>query len=197
MTELSDAFRKFFLEAKNLVAIHIGFLPKHPLSLTLDTLFHGIHWKTLRMLSLQGWHLTAEDLNWLLHRHRAHLRALHLVSVSLRTGKWDSVLNVLRHELERLDRLELREIGYDADFISIGVEITEPIPFPPQFSSSAIQSLSVDELGDDGVCVRKDQERLWEAWVLTGRWEEEQGQVKNEYRNEAGHGNGDMTTETS
>lgn len=195
MTELSDLFRNFFLEAKNLVAIHIGFLPKHPLSLTLDAIFHGIHWKTLRMLSLQGWHLTAQDLNSLLRRHRAHLRALHLASISLRTGKWASVLNVLRHEMERLNRFELREIKYDADLISIGTEIIEPIPLPPQSSSSEIQWLSADALGDDGFHVRKDQERLWETWVLTGKWQKELGQVSDGYQN--GHGHGDTPINTT
>jgi hypothetical protein len=190
MTELSDVFKNFFLEAKNLVAIHIGFLPEHPFSITLDTIFHGFHWKTLRMLSLQGWYLTPEDLILLLRRHHAHLRALHLALISLRAGKWASVLNVLRHEMQRLDRLELRQIRYDKSFISNDAEIIEPVPLPPHSSSSKVQWLSADELGDDGVHVRRGQERLWETWVLTGRWQNERGQVSNGYQNGYQNGNG-------
>lgn len=43
-------------------------------------------------------------------------------------------------------------------------------------SMEKVQGLSANELGDDGVHVRRDQERLWEAWVLAAGRERERTQ---------------------
>lgn len=216
MSDLSDVFYNFFREAKNLVAIHMGFPTKHPISLPLNSIFHNIRWKTLRSLTLQGWRLTSEDLISLIRRHHRQLRDLNLSSIYLQSGKWSSVLNVLRHEMDHLDHLQLREIDYAAHFDEIsfatGVEVFDPIPLPPSSSSSVsvatgpsppsspdlvpslpvallryhrvshrrdtlekVWGLSVDELGDDGIHVRPDQEWFWEAWVLASRWDDREG----------------------
>ncbi|KAJ5225280.1 hypothetical protein N7468_006505 [Penicillium chermesinum] len=130
MADLSSVFHRFFLAAKNLMAIHIGFPPKSPLNLDLESIFHNIRWKTLRMLSLQGWRLDAEEINALLRRHREHLRDFRLFAIYLRPGsRWTDVLTVLRYEMEQLDRLDLRDIDYDGGFDihenASGVEVSD------------------------------------------------------------------------
>ncbi|KAJ5580593.1 hypothetical protein N7450_006894 [Penicillium hetheringtonii] len=234
MSDLSDVFRKFFIEAKSLASIHIGFPSKFPLSVPLDSVFHAARWKDLRSLSIASWRLNAEDLISLLRRHRHKLQDLHLTSIYLRPGgKWTSVLQVLDTEMDHLDRLYLREIDYaayfDAAFTSAGVEIYDPIPIalpspssstvsvaagpsppssPDLFSNMLVQThynqnsfyhglfekvrgLSVDELGDDGIHVRRDQEQLWEAWVLASRWERKRGRGNRDQNGYMyGHRNG-------
>lgn len=214
MSNLSGVFQRFFTEAKNLVAIHIGFPPKTPLNLEADAIFHGIRWKTLRALSLQGWRLSADDIISLARRHRRQLRDFRLVAVYLRPGgRWDSVLSVLRDEMDHLGRLDLRDIDYTANFdalsVTSGVEVFDdahpaaasaPSSLSvaagtslPEFQPSQVfgpgprsyavvrghrvplrraslekmRGLASDELGDDGIKVRRDQVRLWEAWVLS------------------------------
>jgi hypothetical protein len=209
MSDLSPVFHRFFTEAKNLVAIHIGFPTKIPLNLDLETIFHGIRWKTLRTLSLQGWRLGADEIITLARRHRHQLREFRLYAIYLRDGgRWRDVLCMLRAEMERLARLDLREIDYAANFdalgIDSGVEIFDPHPTGPISSSVSVatgtsppeapllatfgtnghhralvpgdrrrswekvRGLGVEELGDDGIRVYRDQVHLWEAWVLSG-----------------------------
>ncbi|OOQ84820.1 F-box domain protein [Penicillium brasilianum] len=143
MSDLSPVFHRFFTEAKNLVAIHIGFPAKTPLDLNLETIFHGIRWKTLRTLSLQGWRLGADDIITLARRHRHQLREFRLYAVYLRDGgRWSDVLCMLRTEMERLSRLDLREIDYATNFdalaIDSGVEIFDPQPAGPISSSVSV-----------------------------------------------------------
>ncbi|KAJ5964311.1 uncharacterized protein N7479_004187 [Penicillium vulpinum] len=138
MAHLSSVFRRFFIAAKNLIAIHIGFLSKTPLDLDLELLFHHIRWKTLRKLSIQGWRLGADEIIALARRHSAQLRDFRLVSIYLRPGGlWRDVLAVLREEMEQLERLVLKDIDYAAHFdsvaISNGVEVFDdylagPVP---------------------------------------------------------------------
>ena len=212
MSDLSPVFHRFFTEARNLVAIHIGFPAKIPLNLNLETIFHGIRWKTLRTLSLQGWRLGADEIITLVRRHRHQLRELRLCAVYLRPdGRWRDVLSMLRAEMERLGRLDLHDIDYAANFdalaIDSGVEIFDPHPMAPVSSSVSvaaetfpperpllhafganghhsalgsggrlarrgslekIRGLDAEELGDDGVRVRREEVHLWEAWVLAG-----------------------------
>jgi hypothetical protein len=212
MSDLSPVFHRFFTEAKNLVAIHIGFPAKTPLNLNLEAIFHGIRWKTLRTLSLQGWRLDADEIITLARRHLHQLREFRLYAVYLRGGsRWSDVLCMLRAEMERLTRLDLREIDYAMNFdalaIDSGVEIFDPYPAGPISSSVSVaagtspperplfpafgtnghhttlgpgdrlskrrslekvRGLAVEELGDDGIRVHRDQVHLWEAWVLSG-----------------------------
>lgn len=235
MADLSSVFHRFFVAAKNLVAIHIGFPPKSPLNLDLEMIFHNIRWKTLRTLSLQGWRLDADEIIALVRRHREHLRDFRLFAIYLRpTGRWTEVLTVLRDEMQQLDRLDLREIDYDGGFDGAentsGVEVSdfeddasdaeredsdEEIDIPDseslapssvslaagtsqpdsqQFSGFGTDApsswlpppsrgkraplrkeswehmriISLDDLGDTGVHVDREQMRLWEAWALSG-----------------------------
>ncbi|KAJ5778136.1 hypothetical protein N7520_001382 [Penicillium odoratum] len=136
MSDLSSVFHRFFIEAKNLVAIHIGFPPKTPLDLDLDAIFHDIRWKTLRSLSLQGWRLSADEIISLARRHRRQLRDFRLCAVYLRPmGRWKDVLRVLREEMERLDRVELYDIDYadhfDALSMTSGIEVFDTDLAPP------------------------------------------------------------------
>lgn len=128
MADLSSVFHRFFMAAKNLIAIHLGFPIKMPLDLELEALFHHIRWKTLRTLSVQGWRLSASEIIALARRHRRQLRDFRLTGIYLRTGtKWHDVLCVLRDEMEQLERVDLREIDYATNFDDIattsGVEV--------------------------------------------------------------------------
>ncbi|KAJ5532430.1 hypothetical protein N7494_008982 [Penicillium frequentans] len=148
MSDLSGVFNRFFAEAKNLVAIHIGFPPKTPLDLDLEAIFHDIRWKTLRTLSLQGWRLSADEIISLARRHRRQLRDFRLCAVYLRPmGRWRDVLTVLREEMERLDRVELYDIDYADHFDTVsmtsGIEVFDadlPAPAPSSLSVAAAAS---------------------------------------------------------
>ncbi|RMJ24902.1 F-box domain protein [Aspergillus sp. HF37] len=114
MRSLSPAFHSFFLATENLTAIHLGFPATKPLDLSLEQIFHRIHWKKLRTLSLQGWRrLRSDELIGLVRRHRRQLRNLRLISIYLDAGgRWRDVLAVFHDELEHLERIDLREIDY-------------------------------------------------------------------------------------
>lgn len=152
MADLSDVFGRFFAEAKNLVSIHIGFPPKSPLDLDVDAIFHGTRWKTLRALSLQGWRLADHEIISLACRHRRMLREFRLCAVYLRRGgRWRDVLAVLREEMERLERVELREIDYADNFDALatasGVEVFDgPLDAPLLSSFSVAAGTSPPEL---------------------------------------------------
>lgn len=162
MRDLSEVFHHFFLAAKNLIAIHIGFLSKTPLDLNLERLFHHIRWKTLRKLSIQGWRLGADEIVALVRRHSALLRDFRLLAVYLRPGGlWRDVLAVLREEMDQLERLVLRDIDYAAHFdavaVSNGVEVFDEYPVPEPSSltvaagtASGVQSPATTPLGPDG-----------------------------------------------
>ena len=222
MGSLSSVFHDFFLAARNLTAIHLGFPPGMPLDLPLEAIIsHRLQWKRLRTLSIQGWRLHAEELISLIRRHRRPLRDIRLTSIHLREGShWRDVLSTLHEDVDCLERIDLRDIDYvrpnnanaantssssstngtNGTTSSTNSEIPQP-PIsivtrpasespPPQtalnvdhmsflprgntrrsFSGPTLErlrGLSVDELGDDGVCVRRDQRLFWEAWVLAG-----------------------------
>ncbi|KAJ5142815.1 uncharacterized protein N7515_001602 [Penicillium bovifimosum] len=146
-TDLSEVFRRFFTAAKNLIAIHIGFLSKTPLDLDLEQIFHHIRWKTLRKLSIQGWRLGADEIIALLRRHSAQLREFRLTAVYLRPGGvWRDVLVVLREEIKLLEQLVLRDIDYAAHFdaiaVSNGVEVFDDYPVPGEPSVTVAAAAS-------------------------------------------------------
>lgn len=198
MRTLSPIFRIFFpATTDTLSALHLGFSSRLPAEIPLEQIFHRIHWRKLRTLSLQSWNLHLDDLTGLLHRHRRQLRDLRLVNILLRDGKWVDVLSVLRDELDRLDRLELRDIDYSSRLSANGngdtppttipsrdLPTPDPAPMPQDLLSFArkptpprrlpdgamswdeLRGLSPDQLGDDGVVVKRERIPLWEAWAL-------------------------------
>jgi hypothetical protein len=148
MADLSGVFHRFFNAAKNIIAIHIGFLSKTPLDLDLEALFHNIRWKPLRKLSIQGWRLNAQEIINLARRHRYQLRDFRLRGIYLRPGgRWRDILSVLREEMDQLDRLDLREIDYAAYFdlvaVSNGVEVFDDYDYPASVQVHVPSSLTV------------------------------------------------------
>ncbi|KAL4784800.1 hypothetical protein BJX76DRAFT_347486 [Aspergillus varians] len=136
MEVLSHAFHDFFLTAKNLETIHLGFATAVPLDLSLDRVFRRIQWKRLRTLSIQGWRLASPEIISLIRRHRRQLRDIRLVSVFLRDGgRWRDVLSVLHDEMDEVERINLREINYashaDAVYGSNGHVGHHHPAFPP------------------------------------------------------------------
>ncbi|OJJ44570.1 hypothetical protein ASPZODRAFT_71159 [Penicilliopsis zonata CBS 506.65] len=113
IVRLSAAFRHFFLAATSLTDLHLGFSGRSPLDLKLEQVLHGAHWKRLRAFSLQGWRLGAGEIVGMARRHRRQLQDLRLSHIYLREGgRWSDILLVLHDEMERLERLDLREIDY-------------------------------------------------------------------------------------
>ena len=109
--------------------------------------------------------------------------------------KWQDVLCVLREEMEVLESIDLRDIDYAKHFFRAGhrngningngngngsgngnvyFQNHHLLPSPAAAGeddidnalSEQLRSLTVDELGDDGLSVKPGQHRLWEAWVL-------------------------------
>ncbi|GLA08665.1 hypothetical protein AnigIFM60653_010461 [Aspergillus niger] len=117
METLSNVFHDFFLAAKNLTTIHLGFPTNAPLDLALEQIFHDVQWKRLRTLSIQGWRLGSEEVIAFIRRHRRQLRNVRLASVYLRPGgRWREVLTVLHDEMDLLERIDLRGIDYTSNF---------------------------------------------------------------------------------
>ncbi|GJP87619.1 F-box domain protein [Aspergillus niger] len=117
METLSNVFHDFFLAAKNLTTIHLGFPTNAPLDLALEQIFHHVQWKRLRTLSIQGWRLGSEEIIAFIRRHRRQLRNVRLASVYLRPGgRWREVLTVLHDEMDLLERIDLRGIDYTSNF---------------------------------------------------------------------------------
>lgn len=117
MLEMSDLFRKAFTAAINMEAVHIGFPSHRPLSLPLRTIFHDVRWKRLIAFGIQGWKLDAQEIVDFAQRHQERLKGLRLRDVLLRDGStWKDVLIFLRSEMQRLDWISLRRIGYAQKF---------------------------------------------------------------------------------
>ena len=132
MLSLSDLFYHVFTAAENLQAIHVGFPSHYPISLRLEDLFHNIRWENLSAFGIQAWKLEAAEIISLVQRHRDKLRGLRLRDVLLKEkSMWKDVLRVLREDMERLDWVSLRRIGYakhfDEQMAETGIEI-EDIP---------------------------------------------------------------------
>lgn len=132
MMGLSGLFRDVLTAAENMQAIHVGFPSHYPLGLRLEDLFHNIRWENLSAFGIQAWKLDATEIISLVRRHRDKLRGLRLRDVLLKDDSmWKDVLQVLRAEMERLDWVSLRRIGYARRFeeqmAETGIEI-EDVP---------------------------------------------------------------------
>lgn len=136
MSNLSEVFREFFLAARNLIMIHIGFPAKSPANFQLEDIFHRLQWESLRSLGIQGWRLESAEIIDISRRHRFQLRELRMPCVYLRQGsRWRDVLAFLHSEMEELERVDLRNIDYASHFdaeIMNGVEVPPPGSPPRQ-----------------------------------------------------------------
>lgn len=211
MAGLSGVFGKFFLAARNLITISVGFPANNPVSLPLENIFNHLHWPRLRCLGIQGWKLDSEEMIGLVRRHRTRLRELRIPYVYLSEGsRWRDVLSVLRDEMEQLENVDLQHIDYAFHFDS---EVINGIEIPPghttdeedevlyenernedtdswsvvsahhsqsetsgsethhqsmqALSPEELGLLSADELGDNGMYVRREHWSVWEKWVVS------------------------------
>jgi hypothetical protein len=116
MRELSPLFRTVFNSARNLVSVHIGF-PQASVSISLEEIFHSIKMEKLRVFSIGGWRLNAEEIIDICHTYRSNLRGLRLHGVLLKEGgMWKEVLSMLRREMVSLRWLSLSKADYAAHF---------------------------------------------------------------------------------
>ena len=115
--ELSGLFYAVFSAAKNLQAVHIGFPSRMPLDVRLEEIFHHITWDKLRAFGIQACRLEASEIVCLARRHSKTLRGLRLRDVLLKEDSmWKDVLRVLRTEMDQLDWVSLRRVGYSTHF---------------------------------------------------------------------------------
>ena len=132
MLDLSGAFKKVFLAAQNLSALHVGFPSRTPLDLRFQQIFHNIHWQKLRAFGVQAWRLSDDEIIHLARRHKQTLKGLRLRDVQLKIGsRWKDVLSMLRTEMEELDWVSLRRIDYEDHFDEIWSGSVEVPDEPP------------------------------------------------------------------
>lgn len=189
LSTLSPVFRRFFQAARNLTSIHVGFAPTKPADIPLEQVFHHVHWERLRSLGIQGWRLHCAEVVGIARRHRACLEELRLpyVHLHLGSGRWRDLLAVLHEEMDRLRRVDLRGINYyhnsdddpDAKAVrSMGEVLVCPAWVSPGCdceygsqprrmpSTEQLCAMGVDDLGDDGVRVEREQWILWQTWLM-------------------------------
>lgn len=132
MRQLSDFFKDVFSVARGMQAVHIGFPSRTPLRLGLEEIFHHVRWERLRAFGIQAWRLDAEEIIGFVRRHRRTLRGLRLRDVLLKEpSMWKTILVMLRKEMECLDWVSLRRIGYTRSFDEHVAGTMEVFPEPP------------------------------------------------------------------
>ncbi|KAI9807930.1 MAG: hypothetical protein M1825_005236 [Sarcosagium campestre] len=139
MRLLSNHFGSVFAAATGMMAVHIGFPSRAPLALPLESIFHNVRWERLKAFGIQAWRLDADEIIALARRHRRTLRGLRLRDVQLKDGSmWKDVLGMLHDEMEQLDWVSLRRIGYASTFDAIfgGAMELPPDYGPPGGSDS-------------------------------------------------------------
>lgn len=159
LSQLAPCFERFLSKTVNLEAIHIGFPMLQPLNVRLEDVFHGIKWPKLRALGIQAWRLAPDEIIDIARRHRKTLHGLRLREVLLKEGRWSSVLQMLRSEMEVLDWVSLRRIDYASHFDNLqagqGFEIGDEDDDPDHqaFGMMNLDASSSDEddneVGDD------------------------------------------------
>jgi hypothetical protein len=98
------------------VSVHIGF-PQASVSIALEEIFHNIKMEKLRVFSIGGWRLHAEEIIGLCHCYRVNLRGLRLHGVLMKEGGWwKDVLAVLRREMRSLRWISLSKADYAQSF---------------------------------------------------------------------------------
>ncbi|KAF2716444.1 hypothetical protein K431DRAFT_307778 [Polychaeton citri CBS 116435] len=148
MNELSSLFRRVFLSAVNMQAVHVGFPSHRPLNLPLEAVFHHVKWERLVAFGVQGWKLDAEEILGLALRHKDKLKGLRLRDVLLKDGAmWKDVLLALRDLMNRLEWVSLRRIGYARHFDDLWLVAGAEVPDDPPPGGS--ESDSGEEDDDD------------------------------------------------
>jgi hypothetical protein len=110
--ELSMVFKEVFSKARNMRAVHVGFPSFRPLTLPLESIFHGVTWERLVAFGVQGWELDEAEIMHLVQRH-PNLKGLRLRDVHLKEGSWwKNILHFLRSDMLCLQWVSLRRIGY-------------------------------------------------------------------------------------
>ncbi|CAL3970384.1 unnamed protein product [Diplocarpon coronariae] len=160
ITGLSPIFDTLFRAAVGLHSFHIG--SSHRISVPLETVFHGLHFKHLKHIGLHLWLLDSEELLGLLSRHQRTLRSLRLRRIGLRRAyegdlTWQRVLRYIRSQL-KLNWISLRMISYeDGESQTAGMHPTAPIPHqhdndsesdiedPNDWSDSQIEDVEEEE----------------------------------------------------
>jgi hypothetical protein len=151
MRELSPLFRTVFNSARNLVSVHIGF-PQGSVSMPIEDIFHGIMMEKLRVFSIGGWRLGAEEIINIGHSYRSNLRGLRLHGVLLKEGgMWKDVLNVLRKEMLSLRWLSLSKADYAIHFDenATRLDVTEDLDGDDSDSESDMDDEEIEDPAQD------------------------------------------------
>jgi hypothetical protein len=123
---LAGLIQMVLIQAADLVTLHIGFPKGRPANVELEVVFQSITMPKLKVLSIESWRLTADEIIALVRRHRSTLSGLRLRAVLLKGGRWRDILVFLRREC-RLRWLSLSEADYengDGNGIAQGVDVT-------------------------------------------------------------------------
>lgn len=147
--ELSIVFKEVFSKARNMRAVHVGFPSFRPLTLPLESIFHGVKWEKLVAFGVQGWELDEAEITGLVRRH-PNMKGLRLRDVHLKEGSlWKNILKFLRSDMLSLQWVSLRRIGYAEYYHSqqfaqdLGTEL-------PDFPLADLESSSDDDTdGED------------------------------------------------
>lgn len=148
--ELSVVFKEVFSKARNMRAVHVGFPSFRPLTLPLESIFHGVKWEKLVAFGVQGWELDEAEIMGLVKRH-PNLKGLRLRDVHLKEGSWwKNILTFLRSDMVSLQWVSLRRIGYAQYYHSqqftqdLGTEL-------PDFPLADLESSSDDDTDEEDV----------------------------------------------
>jgi hypothetical protein len=116
LRQLAPLLRTVFYPGSGLISVHIGF-PQQAVSIPLEDVFQNVRLEKLRVFSIGGWRLDAEEIINLARRYRTSLRGLRLHGVLLKEGNmWRDVLKVLRREMQSLQWLSLSKADYATHF---------------------------------------------------------------------------------
>lgn len=146
---LADMLNMTFRSAKGIETVHVGFPqgfpplnPQVPDQLKLEDVFHDVKWERLRSFGIEGWKLYGDEIVAFVSRYRYQLTSLRLRDVRLRElkeedgmGMWKDVLAWLRQNMERLEWVSLRRIGYthwwETHHEQLGHEVHDDLPGAP------------------------------------------------------------------
>lgn len=106
----------------------------HRLSIPLQAIFQNVHLPKLKHFGIHLWYLEEEEILRFLQRHSDTLQSIRFRYISLRVGRWKSLLEYIRRSL-KLKWISLRGIGYD--------------PGPPDFGAMGFAPVTISNLQHD------------------------------------------------